>query len=58
MAASSTKNELSQETVDGLSREAETLKARLEEEKAKLNDVERKQNCNFCNDYSAIQFDS
>jgi hypothetical protein len=45
MAASSTKNELSQETVDSLSREAETLKARLEEEKAKLNDVERKYNC-------------
>jgi hypothetical protein len=33
---------VSQETVDSLSREGETLKARLQEEKAKLNDVERK----------------
>ena len=40
--ASAIKSELSQETLDTLSREAETLKARLEEEKAKLNDVERK----------------
>lgn len=34
------------ETVESLTREAETLKAKLAEEKAKLNDVDSK--CSWC----------
>ena len=34
------------ESVEALTREAETLKAKLEEEKAKLNDVDSK--CSWC----------